>query len=461
MEPQDDLFGALLSTHPAPMWIYDLRTLRFLAVNDAAVIHYGYSRAEFLGMRTTDITVGSEDLGEIAGALGLIVAARHQLRDSRVADVELARGMLEFRRCPAALVVVHDVTEHKRAAADLRESEMRKAAILDSVLDCIVTMDARGTVTEFNSAAERTFGYRKRDAIGRQLADLIVPARFREAHRAGLQRYLDTGEGPALGKQIEVTAVRADDTEIPVELAITPIRSSRLPIFTGVLRDITERRKADETRSRLAAIVGSSDDAILSTTLDGTVLTWNHGAERLFGYSAAEMIGRNRALLVPTEGVTELAAIIEKVRRGEPCKPFETQHMRKDGSLVEISLSLSPMTDPGGRVIGVSAIARDITERRAAEAERKRLNDEIQLQRLRVFRATMTTVQDIVNNFLTSLQLVRMEAEGRLTPEILTLFDGMIEDAASKLRTLGDLETVKEKDMEIGSGIEYPSSERI
>jgi len=127
------------------------------------------------------------------------------------------------------------------AEAALRESEARKAAVLDSVLDCIITMDANGTVIEFNAAAERTFGYTKAEAIGRALADLIIPPQLRDAHRAGLARYLATGEGPLLGKPIEVTAVRSDGSEIPVELGITAIPSGKTPIFTGVLRDLTAR----------------------------------------------------------------------------------------------------------------------------------------------------------------------------------------------------------------------------
>lgn len=338
----------------------------------------------------------------------------------------------------------------------LARSEERKAAVLDSVLDSIITMDARGIVIEFNAAAERTFGYTKAEAIGRLLADLIIPPRLRAAHTAGLARYLATGEGPVLAKLIEITAVRSDGSEIPVELTITAIRSEKDPIFTGVLRDITARKQADETRARLAAIVDSSDDAIFSITLDDTILTWNAGAERLYGYTADEIIGRSRVLLVPAGKKAELMAILAKAARGEPGEPFETQRMRKDGSTIDISLTISPMTDSSGRVTSISTIARDITSRKQAEAELTRLNDEIQCQRLRVFKATMRTVQDIVNNMLSSLQLVHHEAEGQLPDEMLAVVDRMIEEAAVKLKSLGDLETVKEKEMVIGLGIEYP-----
>jgi PAS domain S-box-containing protein len=256
----------------------------------------------------------------------------------------------------------------KRAEVALAESEQRKAAILDSVLDCIITMDADGIVIEFNAAAERTFGYTKAEAIGRPLADLIIPPALREDHKAGLSRYLRTSTGRLIGNVIEITAVRSDGSELPVELAITAIHSERAPIFTGVLRDITARKRAAETRARLAAIVDSSDDAIFSMDLDETICTWNGGAERLYGYRADEVIGRSRAMLVPAGSTGELTAILDKAARGEAGEPFETQRIRKDGTLIDISLTISPMTNAAGRVTGVSAIARDITSRNRAAA---------------------------------------------------------------------------------------------
>jgi two-component system cell cycle sensor histidine kinase/response regulator CckA len=256
----------------------------------------------------------------------------------------------------------------KRAEVALAQSEQRKAAILDSVLDCIITMDVNGIVIEFNAAAERTFGYSKAEAIGRELADLIIPPTLRDAHRNGLARYLQTGEGRLLGTVIEITAVRSDGSELPVELAITAIHSEKAPIFTGVLRDITARKRADETRARLAAIVDSSDDAIFSMDLDDTICTWNVGAERLYGYGADEVIGRNRAILVPAGATGELTAILDKASRGETGEPLETQRIRKDGTVIDISLTISPMTNPAGRVTGVSAIARDITSRNKTAA---------------------------------------------------------------------------------------------
>jgi PAS domain S-box-containing protein len=156
------------------------------------------------------------------------------------------------------------VAQLRQRIADLEAS----AAVLDSLLDCIITMDADGKVIEFNTASERTLGYTKADAIGRALTDLIKPPPLRDAHAAGLARYLVTGEGPLIGKLIEMTAMQSDGSEIPVELAITAVRSDKSPIFTSVLRDITERHRAEEAirqRAQLSALGAAVGLSLTST----------------------------------------------------------------------------------------------------------------------------------------------------------------------------------------------------
>lgn len=140
--------------------------------------------------------------------------------------------------------------ERKQAEGAMQESEARKAAILESALDCIITMDDQGRIIEFNPAAERTFGYRREAVIGKEMAALIIPFALREKHRQGLRRYLSTEEGPIVGKRIELTAVRADGREFPVELAVVRIPFEGRPMFTGYLRDITQRREAEEALKR-------------------------------------------------------------------------------------------------------------------------------------------------------------------------------------------------------------------
>jgi two-component system CheB/CheR fusion protein len=243
-------------------------------------------------------------------------------------------------------------------------------AILESALDCIITMDANGVVQEFNPAAERVFGFRREEVVGKELAELIVPLRMREQHRRGLAHYLKTGEGPVLGKRIEINGLRRDGTEILVELTITPFKADGALLFTGHLRDITDRRRDEQARRHLAAIVESSDDAVISTDLEGHIISWNRGAERIFGYKADEVIGKPVTILIPPERYDEERGILERIRRGERVEHYESVRRRKDGTLLDISLAFSPIKDESGRVIGASKIARDITDRVRIERRR-------------------------------------------------------------------------------------------
>jgi PAS domain S-box-containing protein len=147
-----------------------------------------------------------------------------------------------------ALQEAQDKAERKRAEEALRQSEARKAAFFQSALDCIITIDHNGLILEFNPAAEATFGYASGAVLGKPMAELIIPPSLREKHHRGMARYLATGEGPVLGKRIEITAMRADGTEFPVELSITPIGMGGVPTFTASIRDISERKKAEQDK---------------------------------------------------------------------------------------------------------------------------------------------------------------------------------------------------------------------
>jgi PAS domain S-box-containing protein len=255
----DQTFRPLFAGNPLPMWVYDLETLAFLEVNDAAIDRYGYSRQEFLQMRLTDIRPPEDAqrlLENVSSGRPIFQRSgqwRHRLRDGRLIDVEITSHTLTFRGRAAALVVVHDVTERKQAEDALRRSEARKAAILKSALDCIITIDHEGRIVDFNPAAERTFGYQFGEVAGRTLADLIIPPDLRQAHINRLARYREEGKHDVLNRRIELRAMRSDGSEFPVELAITPIHEGDKPMFTGYLRDISDRKRAEEELRRLNA----------------------------------------------------------------------------------------------------------------------------------------------------------------------------------------------------------------
>ena len=159
------------------------------------------------------------------------------------------------------MLIFRDVTEQRRAEQELRSSEARKSAILQTALDCIITMDHEGKVVEFNPAAEKTFGYSRDQVIGQELCRFIIPPSLRDRHRTGMAHYLATGEGPVLGKRLELPALRADGTEFPVELAITRIPTEGPPLFTAYLRDITETKRSEQHRNTRLAVTHALNEA--------------------------------------------------------------------------------------------------------------------------------------------------------------------------------------------------------
>ncbi len=351
-----------------------------------------------------------------------------------------------------------DITEQHQAVDALRTAEERMRFALEAAVVGIWDMDYTSGVLQWSETMEAQYGLQPRTFDG------TFEAFLERIHPDDQASVLETvGRVLKSGGDFTVQnrtiwpdgTVRWLDGAGRVYLGANGEPSRAL----GISQDVTERRQADETRARLAAIVESSDDAILSIALDGTILTWNTGAERLYGYAANEAIGRSRALVVPVGQVAELTAIMDRTARGGTGESFETQRKRKDGSIVDVSLTISPMADSTGHITGAATIARDITRRLKAEAELARLNHEVQFQRMRVFKATIRTVQDIVNNLLNSFLLVRLEGEGHLPGELLTLVDQMVREAGVKLKALGDLETVNEKEMAVGTGIDYAGAE--
>jgi PAS domain S-box-containing protein len=272
-----------------------------------------------------------------------------------------------------ALALAAGVVEQRRAEAARTREEANTRAILDMALDAVIGMDEHGVITNWNPRAEVIFGWTAGEAVGKKLSEVLIPPQYREAHIRGLRHFLATGQGPVLNRRIEITALRRDGTEFPVELSILPLKVGASYRFNAFIADITERKRAEETNARLAAIVESSDDAIIGKTLDGIVVSWNRGAERIFGYAAEEVLGRPITLLIPPDRSDEEPKNIERLRRGERIEHFETVRRRKDGEEIAVSLTISPIKDETGKIVGISKIVRDISERQRAKEELERL----------------------------------------------------------------------------------------
>ncbi|MCV9967447.1 PAS domain S-box protein [Pararhizobium sp. BT-229] len=249
--------------------------------------------------------------------------------------------------------------------------EMVIQDILEALPEAVYTTDASGRITFYNSAAAAMWGVRPELGKSEFCGSWKLywpdgrPLPHAECPMATALKEKRANRG------LEAVAERPDGTRIPFLAFPTPLfdEVGNLTGAVNMLVDLTDRAIADEAAQRIAAIVQSSDDAILAKDLNGTIISWNRGAEQLFGYTAAEAIGKQVAMLIPLDRHNEEPDILGRIRRGERVDHYETIRRRKDGSLIEISLSVSPIRNREGKVIGASKIARDITERRRAEEQ--------------------------------------------------------------------------------------------
>ena len=241
-------------------------------------------------------------------------------------------------------------------------------AVVDSSSDGIITKNLSGIIQTWNRSAERIFGYSAEEAVNQPILLIIPPHLHAEEH--SILARLCNGETI---EHYETVRRRKDGRLIDVELTVSPVRSADGTIIgaSKIVRDVTERKQATrrmaELQSLLSLIVASTDDAIVSKDLDGTITSWNRGAERMFGYTADEMIGASILRIIPEERRAEEAAILSKLRRGERVDHYETLRQKKDGRLFDISITVSPLTDRDGNIIGASKIARDISEQKLAQ----------------------------------------------------------------------------------------------
>lgn len=259
-------------------------------------------------------------------------------------------------------------TEHSETQSALRDNTERLRAILETAVEGIITIDERGFIESFNRSAEKIFGYSASEAIGRNVS-LLMPEPFRREHDGYIKNYRETGRAKIIGIGREVVGRRKDGAVFPMDLSVNEVQLASGHMFTGFVRDITERKEAEKALLRYAVLVESSDDAIVGKTLDGAITSWNRGAEHVFGYSQAEMMGENISILIPEDRKDEESDIIAKIRRGESVDHYETVRQRKDGKLIDISVTVSPIRDANGKITGASKVARDITDRKRLQKE--------------------------------------------------------------------------------------------
>ncbi len=314
---------------------------------------------------------------------------RYRARDGALRWARQRGMVLRDGKGGAVRVVgsVADITELKQTGEALRESEARKGAILGASLDAILTMDHQGRIVEFNPAAERCFGYTGAQAIGRVMAELIVPPELRERHREGLRRYLATGEAKILGRRLELPALRADGSRFEAELTISLIPGSNPPAFTGTVRDVTERAAAakalreSEARFRSLTVLSSDwyweqDDQFRFSVLSGP------GAAAMSRDGEPSVyLGKARweiPDLGPMDG--DWSQHRAQLERHEPFRDLLMQRRMNDGTLRYMSVSGEPVLDQDGRFKGYRGVAKNVTAR--VEAEQQLRASEARLDQL-------------------------------------------------------------------------------
>ncbi len=323
---------------------------------------FGYHREELLGQRVEllvpQVVRRRHVKRRAAVGLGLEVFGRRKNGTEFPIDISLSH--LETRAGMLVSRYIRDITERKRS----EELVSHLAAIVQASDDAIIGKSLDGTIVSWNSGAERLYGYTAKEVIGQPLALLVPPDRADE--------FAQIMKGLRQNKHIErydTVRLHREGHRIDISVTISPVKGSAGTVIGAsvIARDITERKRAEELASHLASIVEASDDAIFAISLDGTVVSWNSSAERLYGFKAEEVVGRPLSPLITGGRTDRMAKIIKALRQGERIEQLEITHLHKDGYPTEISMTVSPVKDRAGVVIGASVIARDITRQKGAE----------------------------------------------------------------------------------------------
>jgi PAS domain S-box-containing protein len=375
--------------------------------NPAAERMLGYTSQEIIG-RDISVLFPPHGQREEAAALVKVLNGEGATSSDRVLvhkdgrRVEVLMTMSPIRDAAGCLIGASKMCRHVGNRKELEIATRHLAAVVASSDDVIITKDLHGIVQSWNPAAERLFGYSASEMIGQSIRKVIPRERHGEEDevlakvRAGL-----------VVDHFETQRQAKDGRLIDISLTVSPIRDSSGQVIgaSKIARDLSEQKRVAVAALHLAAIVQSSDDVVISKDLNGIVQSWNPAAERLFGYTASEMIGQSITKMIPRDRLDEETYVLGRIRRGLSVEHFETVRQTKDGHLIDISLTVSPIRNAKGTIIGASKIARDIREQKrlreerrlAAESEEAARREVLEVQNRRIQEASRLKSEFVAN----------------------------------------------------------------
>lgn len=397
--------------------------------NPAAERIFGYSAEEIIGTSITRI-FPPDRLSEEEDFLTRLrrgeriehFETTRRTKDGRLIDISVTLSPIrdDKGRIVGASKIARDITSRAQTQAVVERQQRLLAVTLSSIGDGVVATDNFGKITFMNPTAEALTGWSGGQALGLPLDSVMTLLNERTRERADNPVGRVLRDGHVVGLANHTVLIGKDGREHPIDDSAAPIHDERGNVFGVVMvfHDVSARRRQEEDLLRLAAIVESTDDAVISKTLGGIITSWNEGAQRIFGYTAAEAIGRPITFLFPPERFGEEAEFIRRLAAGERIEHFETERIRKDGARLHVSVTQSPLENEAGEIFGISKIARDITEqvalmrreqaaRREAE-EANRIKDEF----LTTLSHELRTPLNAIFGWVRMLRMGALDAEG-------------------------------------------------